>query len=59
MPNLTPYDYKKNYNLYDGKKITHTESYEALEELKAQCQEVGFRIDMSRGDYKDWSRKND
>ena len=59
MPNLTPYDYKKNYNLYDGKKITNTESYEALEELKAQCQEAGFRIDMSRGDYKDWSRKND
>ncbi len=57
MPNLTPYDYKKNYNLYNGKKITETESYEALEQLKAQCVEAGFYIDMVRGDHIDWSRE--
>ena len=59
MPNLTPYDYKKNYHLYDGKKITETESYEALEQLKSECLEAGFYIDMTRGDYKDWRRSND
>ena len=57
MPNLTPYDYKKSYQLYDGKKITDTESYEALEQLKKECLDAGFYIDMARGDYKNWRRK--
>lgn len=57
MPNLTPYDYKEKYQLYDGKKITDTESYEALEQLKTQCIDAGFYLDMARGDYKNWRRK--
>ena len=57
MPNLTPYDYKKKYQLYDGKKITDTESYEALEQLKTQCVDAGFYLDMAKGDYKNWRRK--
>ena len=57
MPNLTPYDYKKKYQLYDGKKITDTESYEALEQLKNECIDAGFYIDMAKGHYKNWRRK--
>ena len=57
MPNLTPYDYKEKYQLYDGKKITDTESYEALEQLKTQCVDAGFYLDMAKGDYKNWRRK--
>lgn len=52
MPNLTPYQYKKEYQLYNGKRITDTESMEALEQLKMETEKEGFFLDMGRGDYK-------
>jgi biotin synthase len=59
MPNLTPYKYRKQYQLYNGKKINDTESYIHLADLKQETKEAGFEIDMNRGDCIDWRRKND
>ena len=53
MPNLTPFYYRKQYQLYDGKKITDTESFIYLEKLKTETCASGFFIDMGRGDYKE------
>ncbi len=52
MPNLSPEDAKKNYNLYNGKKATGLEAAEHLENLKEQLQPAGARIVYSRGDMK-------
>lgn len=52
MPNLSPDDAKKNYNLYNGKKATGLEAAEHLENLKEQLESVNANIVCSRGDTK-------
>lgn len=52
MPNLSPEDAKKNYNLYNGKKATGLEAAEHLENLKEQLQSAGALIVFTRGDMK-------
>lgn len=52
MPNLSPEDAKKNYNLYDGKKSSGTEAAEHLNLLKEQLEKAGACIVHSRGDMK-------
>ena len=44
MPNLSPTDVRKLYNLYNNK--------EGLEELKNQVNSLGYKIVVSRGDVK-------
>lgn len=56
MPNLTPHPYKEQYQLYNGKRSTDTESYEVLSTLKQECLDAGFVLDMARGDNKEWRR---
>jgi len=52
MPNLSPEDAKRNYNLYDGKKSSGLEAADHLEEIKKQLEQVGARIVCERGDMK-------
>ncbi len=52
MPNLSPEDAKKNYNLYNGKKSSGTEAGEHIEMLKKQLLTCGARIVCNRGDMK-------
>ena len=52
MPNLSPMDNRKKYELYNNKLSTKSESAQALEELKARIRSVGYEIVCSRGDAK-------
>ncbi len=51
MPNLSPLDLRKNYELYDNKICTGEESAQCIECLKRRVESIGFVLDMSRGDY--------
>ena len=51
MPNLTPFEMRKKYAIYDKKAITHTQAAEHLEQLAQSLQTIGDHIDFSRGDY--------
>lgn len=51
MPNLTPSECRKKYNLYDGKKSTETEAAENIEQLKNEMKKIGIDIIKNRGDY--------
>lgn len=50
MPNLSPVDLRKLYNLYDGKLHTDEEAAEGLLKLKNQMQDIGYEIVYERGD---------
>lgn len=52
MPNLSPMDSRKNYQLYDNKPFIGNETCENLKILKNEIEEAGYEIDMARGDYK-------
>ncbi len=52
MPNLSPDDAKKNYNLYNGKKSTGLEAAQHLDELTNQLKSAKARIVCERGDMK-------
>mgnify|MGYP003287996346 CR=1 FL=1 len=52
MPNLSPTDVRKLYNLYNNKAFVGKEAVEGLEELKAQVDSLGYKIVVSRGDAK-------
>ncbi len=51
MPNLSPNEARKRYNLYDGKKYVGGEAAERLADTERELQQAGFCMDMSRGDY--------
>lgn len=51
MPNLSPNNTKKLYNLYDNKLATGLETAENLEDLKQQIAKTGHEIVTDRGDY--------
>lgn len=52
MPNLSPLFYRKDYALYNDKVSTGLEGAEQLEALKKETEEAGFKILISKGDYK-------
>lgn len=52
MPNLSPDEAKKNYNLYDNKATSGTESAKCLDELKKALAPLDAKIEVSRGDIK-------
>lgn len=52
MPNVTPCIQRKEYNLYDNKKITGAESAFEIEKIKKELESYGYICDMSRGDSK-------
>lgn len=51
MPNLTPYKYRKNYDLYDNKVSSGAESVDGIETLRSRMQAIGYDVTGERGDY--------
>lgn len=52
MPNLSPIDVRKKYQLYDNKLATGIESAQAIEQLKEEARAIGYPIVSGRGDSK-------
>lgn len=50
MPNLSPINYRKNYDLYDNKVSFGMEAAEHLEELKRKIEDCGYQIAYEKGD---------
>ena len=50
MPNLSPPQVRKNYELYNNKICTDEEAAEHLNRLKARMNSIGYRIVTARGD---------
>ncbi len=53
MPNLSPKDVRGKYTLYDNKIHSGSEAAEHLCLLKKKFENIGYEIEISRGDYKD------
>lgn len=56
MPNLTPGDVKKSYNLYDNKLNTGLEAAEAKKALEKEIASFGYQIVDDRGDVSDFGK---
>ena len=52
MPNLSPMDNRKKYELYNNKLSTNAESAQAIEELRERIASIGYEIVCARGDAK-------
>ena len=52
MPNLSPSDTRKKYELYNNKLYTNAESAQALDQLKARMLSIGYEVVCDRGDAK-------
>lgn len=50
MPNLSPNERRADYQIYDNKLASGAESAEALDLLKNQIKNIGYKVVMSRGD---------
>ncbi|MBO4758760.1 MAG: [FeFe] hydrogenase H-cluster radical SAM maturase HydE [Spirochaetaceae bacterium] len=54
MPNLSPKDVRKKYDLYEGKSSSGIESSEGLKNLMLEMEKINYRILLNeRGDFKD------
>lgn len=51
MPNLSPQDSRKKYELYNNKASLGAESAEGLAALQRQLQAIGYEISYERGDF--------
>lgn len=52
MPNLSPVNTRKLYDIYDNKLCTDEEAAESLDKLKESMNKIGYEIVIDRGDYK-------
>ena len=52
MPNLSPIDNRKKYELYDNKLFTSAESAQAKAELEKRIRAIGYEVVCHRGDAK-------
>ena len=52
MPNLSPIDTRKKYELYNNKLFTSAESAQAKRELEERIRNIGYEIVCHRGDAK-------
>ena len=50
MPNLSPRDVRKDYNLYDNKLYTGIESAEHRKSLEDRMAAIGYKVVTARGD---------
>lgn len=57
MPNLSPFENRAKYALYDGKKFINDEAAEELKKIKNNISAAGFLAVMERGDNVSWKRK--
>jgi biotin synthase len=51
MPNLSPKDARRKYELYNNKISTGAESSEGLNRLAEQMQSIGYQLSDGRGDH--------
>lgn len=56
MPNLSPKELRAQYSLYNNKLSTGKEAFEYHKELEQSLEEVGLKVDYSRGDNIEWRR---
>ena len=52
MPNLTPYEMRRRYTIYDNKINSGCSSAQGLVDLSSKLEGIGYHIDFSRGDYR-------
>ena len=52
MPNLSPMDNRKKYELYNNKLYSKAESAQAKEELEERMKNIGYEVVCHRGDAK-------
>ena len=52
MPNLSPYENRKKYELYNNKLFGSAESAQAINDLKKRMTAIGYEIVVDRGDAK-------
>ena len=52
MPNLTPFEMRRRYTIYDNKVNCGRDSAQGLVDLSRDLEGIGYHIDFSRGDYK-------
>lgn len=50
MPNVSPKNTRKKYELYDNKSVTGAESTEGMELLRRQIHAIGYTLATERGD---------
>ena len=50
MPNLSPFDNREKYMLYNNKLSSGSESAQNLIELKEKMSSIGYEIVVTRGD---------
>ncbi len=56
MPNFTPLACRNKYSIYNNKKHDGSESAQGLLTLLNGLEEIGYRVDFSRGDYNEAER---
>lgn len=59
MPNISPSSLRKKYSLYDNKASFGLEGGEELSKIKKEIGDLGFELDMSKGDHIRWVDRND
>ena len=52
MPNLSPYESRKKYELYNNKLFGSAESAQAIDDLRKRMNAIGYEIVVDRGDAK-------
>ena len=57
MPNITPYKYRADYAIYDGKKSSGTEAGEGLRQLQTEMEAIGYEAVLTRGDHLDFMKR--
>ena len=52
MPNLSPYENRKKYELYNNKLFGSAESAQAIDDLRKRMNAIGYEVVVDRGDAK-------
>ena len=50
MPNFTPKEIRKRYQLYDNKYGVEDDGIEAMESIKKRVSDIGYEVVVDRGD---------
>ncbi|WP_353892979.1 [FeFe] hydrogenase H-cluster radical SAM maturase HydE [Proteinivorax hydrogeniformans] len=56
MPNLSPTNVRAKYALYNGKICVSDEAAQCRKHIEGKVSDIGYSLDMSRGDHKNWRR---
>ena len=58
MPNLSPTDNRKDYEIYENKICLGDEAAQCRVCIEKKINRVGLEVDMNRGDVHNWKEKN-